>query len=272
MVLNKIVSLTASSSLASLSPAALAVTTLQVIGTLSSFGMESGIQSQTPYSKFAKDKKLSVPIASRLGMLLIYAPAMTYTGIQALHVPVTGLADLFSDRTKLLLACLFLHFFKRVAETLFLHKYSGNTDAVVASFIGAYYVYVSWIILHFQYLFVFTTMSRELTLLGLGAFIIGELGNLYHHSILANLRKVGNRDYQVPSGGLFGAVAMPHYFFELIAWLGIAMIAQQGNAFLVFLSMCSYLGGRAVATNRWNREKFGSAYDKDIKNILPGVF
>ena len=45
-----------------------------------------------------------------------------------------------------------------------------------------------------------------------------------------------------------------------------------GNAFLVFLSMCSYLGGRAVATNRWNREKFGSAYDKDIKNILPGVF
>ena len=227
MVVSKLVSLVSTSS-ASLHPAAVAVTTLQVMGTLSSFGMESGNQSQTPYSKFAVEKKLNMPISSKLGMLLIYTPAMIYNGVQASYIPVSGIAELLSDRSKLLVACLLAHFLKRVAETLFLHKYSGKTDFAVASFIGLYYVYVSWVILHFQYLFIPTSFSSNITLLGVSAFLIGEIGNFYHHYILSNLRNGGNLEYQVPTGGLFGTVAMPHYFFELIAWLGIAMVAQQG--------------------------------------------
>ena len=73
-------------------------------------------------------------------------------------------------------------------------------------------------------------------------------------------------------GGLFGVVAMPHYFFELCAWLGVALVAQQLNALLVFGGMASYLGGRAVATSRWYRAQFGAAWPVGRRHLVPFVF
>jgi hypothetical protein len=89
-------------------------------------------------------------------------------------------------------------------------------------------------------------------------------GNLYHHYLLANLRggskkTDGEKKYVAPKGGLFNYVAAPHYFFELLGWLGIAVVAQQMNAYLVFLSMASYLSGRAYSQNGWNRSEFSEA-------------
>ena len=78
--------------------------------------------------------------------------------------------------------------------------------------------------------------------------------------------------YSVPHGGLFGVVAMPHYFFELCAWLGVALVAQQLNALLVFGGMASYLGGRAVATSRWYRAQFGAAWPAGRRHLVPFVF
>ena len=78
--------------------------------------------------------------------------------------------------------------------------------------------------------------------------------------------------YSVPHGGLFGVVAMPHYFFELCAWLGVALVAQQLNALLVFGGMASYLGGRAVATSRWYRAQFGAAWPEGRRHLVPFVF
>ena len=45
------------------------------------------------------------------------------------------------------------------------------------------------------------------------------------------------------------------------------------NAFLVFSSMSSYLGGRSVAQNEWNRDKFSvKDWPKSRKNIVPFLF
>ena len=49
-------------------------------------------------------------------------------------------------------------------------------------------------------------------------FAVGSAGNLYHHHLLASLRKGGDTGYKVPMGGLFELVAAPHYLFELVAW------------------------------------------------------
>ena len=113
---------------------------------------------------------------------------------------------------------------------------------------------------------------------GLALYAIGEAGNLYHPARLARRRRPKEQAtmlrgmsalalaatpttaealaavpetpkqsaYSVPQGGLFDVGAMPHYFFELCAWLGVALVAQQLNALLVFGGMASYLGGRAV--------------------------
>jgi len=107
-------------------------------------------------------------------------------------------------------------------------------------------------------------------------FGVGIAGNLYHHYLLANLRDSKNTDgpkYVAPKGGLFNYVAAPHYFFELLGWLGIAVVAQQMNAYLVFVCMTSYLAGRAYSQNGWNRSKFSeSDWPASRKNVIPFIF
>ena len=136
--------------------------------------------------------------------------------------------------------------------------------------------------------------------IALTLFAVGQLGNLYHHVLLARMRKpevtenmevvatpitaeaLGSAPpttvtpsistYKVPSGGLFSLVTMPHYFFEVVAWLGVALAAQQLNALLVAGGMASYLSGRAVASTRWYKQRFGKAYPASRKHMVPFVF
>jgi steroid 5-alpha reductase family enzyme len=73
--------------------------------------------------------------------------------------------------------------------------------------------------------------------LGLEFWIIGEYGNYYHHKLLGSLRKnstdknanekkensqSGSR-WQIPQGALFSLVSCPHYFFEVVSWLGFVI-------------------------------------------------
>jgi very-long-chain enoyl-CoA reductase len=106
--------------------------------------------------------------------------------------------------------------------------------------------------------------------------VIGIRGNLKHHLILANLRSSGGpkkTGYVAPKGGLFDYVAAPHYMFELIAWLGMAIAANHLNVYLVFFTMTSYLSGRSVAQNVWNREHFSKQdWPTSRKNLVPFLF
>ena len=61
---------------------------------------------------------------------------------------------------------------------------------------------------------------------------VGEVGNWFHHKILASLRtndggNGGGPKYVPPSGALFELVAAPHYLFELVAWWGIGIVAVR---------------------------------------------
>jgi len=46
---------------------------------------------------------------------------------------------------------------------------------------------------------------------GLSIYGAGQLCNLFHHYVLANLRAPGSFRYVVPSGGLFSMVVCPQY-------------------------------------------------------------
>ena len=104
----------------------------QLGATLSSFSTPPTI---APYSKFAQNVPLSLKVPSRQGMLLIYTPA----AITAAFLGANGLT--------LPALLLFLHFAKRVAETLFVHRYSGSTSFDIAAGIGVYYALVSALII-----------------------------------------------------------------------------------------------------------------------------
>ena len=111
-----------------------------------------------------------------------------------------------------------------------------------------------------------------------GLFILGIAGNGYHHMLLAKLRKTSKSGensvkYLAPRGGLFEYVAAPHYLFELLTWLGIAFTSENLNAFLVFVSMSSYLAGRSVAQNQWNRQTFSETeWPSTRRNLIPAIF
>jgi very-long-chain enoyl-CoA reductase len=99
-------------------------------------------------------------------------------------------------------------------------------------------------------------------------------GNLYHHCLLAALRSDGTGgEYVAPRGGLFEHVAAPHYFFELITWLGIAVASQNLTGYLNFCSMTGYLRARSVNQNKWNRTKFDeSEWPVSRKNLIPFIY
>jgi len=141
------------------------------------------VQNPTQYSKFA-DLSGRHQIPSRMGMLLLYAPSA---------VVATTMSFLQSSATKESLlwvsSLVALHFIKRVLESLFLHKYSGTMDFGTSIMIGTYYSLVSVLII-----FTATTTHLNLTLqyLGVVVFLVGELGNLYHHYLLRQLRSNTN--------------------------------------------------------------------------------
>lgn len=205
-------------------------------------------------------------------MTLIYLPAfLTCTAMYVLpkvsdlsFLPQQNLAEIF----------LIVHFAKRLLEVFFLHKYSGKVDRDLSIGIGIYYALASLLVSCVA----FPDFDFESNVIkaGTALFATGICGNFYHHYLLAKLRDskaLGTYKYVAPRGGLFEYVAAPHYLFELIGWLGIAVVSQHLNAYLVFLCMTSYLSGRSYAQNEWNKKKFSEdEWDRSKKNILPFVY
>ena len=235
--------------------------------------------SPAPYSKFsiAGEKESGgkeARVSGRKGMLVIYAPALVAMGL----ISAGTSSQIDGDRAILVNALLIAHFAKRCIETLFVHRYSGTMPLAASVGIGAYYTLVSAAIASLRC----ATPQPQAAALGVALFVVGSLGNLYHHWLLATLRPASSssapaaaadrvKTYQVPTGGLFSMVAMPHYLFELVAWLGIAVASQHLNAFLVFSAMASYLAGRSVASSRWNAANIPN-YPRDRRHLVPGIF
>lgn len=231
------------------------------------------VQEPMGYSKFAKDFQIS----SRTGMLLAYVPALCYCTWEVSTRP----SDSTSPRW-LAGVCLWVHFAKRTLEVMFLHVYSGRAALTVMAPIGLSYTMNSAIILNAA-----GSGAEPITLaesgLGLGLFALGQLGNLYHHYVLAALRRPkgpaaeeavldSTGRYALPTGGLFSLVTMPHYFCELVAWFGLVAAVPRLNILLVATGMTSYLAGRSAATTAWYKERFGAKWPASRKHLIPFIY
>lgn len=105
---------------------------------------------------------------------------------------------------------------------------------------------------------------------GIVLFLIGIAGNFYHHYLLSKLRGMGEKQYKIPEGGLFGLVICPHYLFEIIGFYGLSFISQSLYAFSFTLGTTFYLIGRSCATRRWYLSKFED-FPPHVKAIIPFV-
>lgn len=212
------------------------------------------------YSKFRSNQGID----SRLGMFIIYflpfvvhLPAVMFFCKDAL----TLVQVIFSS-------AILIHFGKRCYEVLFVHKYSGPIGLATTIQITFSYCFVS--IFAASLLPWALPEIDALMLIGIVLFVLGQSLNFYHHKLLADLRE-SYTEYFIPKGALFEKVACPHYFFEVIAWLGIALISRHLNMYLLAMVMAIYLAGRAVKVRDWYLEKF-SDYPADRKSIFPYLY
>ncbi|XP_015876334.3 uncharacterized protein LOC107413003 [Ziziphus jujuba] len=255
-------------------PPSVFINAISVVSLISSaiLGLSESIGKQNlQYSKFCQVssqnsssiKKIKLP--SRLGMLFLYLPAFIAALISWLLFPHEII------RTLLLSSTLTLHFFKRVFEVLFVHKYSGGIvlDSVIQ--ISLAYFLSTASLMYAQHL----TKGLEepeidLKYAGVVLFLVGIIGNFYHHYILSQLRANGEKEYKIPKGGLFGFVICPHYLFEIIGFIGFSFISQTLHALSITTGIIFYLMGRSYATRRWYISKF-EVFPKNVKALIPYV-
>ncbi|KAJ0982603.1 hypothetical protein J5N97_010858 [Dioscorea zingiberensis] len=239
--------------------------TFSVIGGISEASGKNG-----QYSKFwnaGGDIRRKTKIPSRVGMFFAYSPALA-AALVSFAIPAFS----FAGRSRLVGTVLGIHFFKRVFEVLFIHHYSGQimlNDTIVISM--GYFINTVCL-LYAQYLTHGTPEpSFDLKNAGIVLFIVGITGNFYHHWLLSKLRRKDEKEYKIPSGGLFGLVICPHYLFEIIGFFGIALISQTLYSFTWAFGTMLYLGGRSYATRKWYLSKFEN-FSRDVKAVVPYVF
>lgn len=221
------------------------------VGPLEYFG-----QAMMAYSKF----RPSSGISTRTGMVILYSTPLAALVISALPY-------LSSPTTVQLLvfASVFIHFAKRVLESLFLHKYSGPVGVFTTLMIASFYSFAAFLIGYLN-----RTPLQEMDAwfyFGIVLFVIGIIGNFNQHKALADLRK-DSLEYKIPRGGLFEYVVCPHYLFEIITWLGIFLLSRHLGTLFVLAFIIAYLSARSIRTLAWYREKF-KEFPANRKGIIP---
>ncbi|KAK4756755.1 hypothetical protein SAY87_006882 [Trapa incisa] len=134
------------------------------------------------------------------------------------------------------------HYFKRIMETFFVHRFSHATSPLSNVFRNCTYYwtfgsYIAYYVNHPLY----TPVSDLQMKIGFGFGILCQISNLYCHIILRNLRSPdGNGGYQIPRGFLFNIVTCANYTTEIYQWLGFN-IATQTVAGYVFLVVAAFI-------------------------------
>ena len=226
---------------------------------LSAAPMEYWGPLQLQYSKF----RAPTGMPSRPGMIILYAVPIIVLVVAAL--PYLAAPTLVQA---IVFGAVFLHFAKRVLESLFVHRYSGPMTILTVVMVTGLYSLLTGMIgyLNRQPL----PMMDGLAWFGVALFLAGEAGNFVHHKRLAALRQ-GSMKYVIPRGLLFDYAICPHYFFELVSWLGVVLIARHFAVLLLFLFMIGYLTTRGIKTLRWYRAQFPD-FPRDVKVLVPFVF
>lgn len=256
-------------------PASWFITAMTVINgaSLVNGGLNEIKGKSVQYSKFFNTNKNAeasssemVKISGRNGMLIAYAPAFV--------VSVASLAFMQDEgiRFTLVASALTVHFFKRLFEVLFIHKYSGSMPKdTVITISGSYFLYAVAVVYSQHLTAGFPEPMIDLKYAGTAMFLVGIVGNFYHHYLLSKLRKEGEKQYKIPRGGLFDLVICPHYLFEILGFIGISCISQTVYALSFTVGSAGYLIGRSYATRKWYLSKFED-FPKDVKAIIPYVF
>jgi 3-oxo-5-alpha-steroid 4-dehydrogenase 3 len=169
---------------------------------------------------------------------------------------------------------------RRLYETLYVNNTKGGTMHILA-----YAFSFSFYIAAILSLSVAPSGSEPVVLswrhaLGGMLFPFGSLHQHSCHKILAGLRKGGTKQpgekaqYFVPKGDWFELVTCPHYFAEILIYMGLFAIRGVNAGYavaLLFAFVCINLSFTAWHAHAWYLTKFND-YPKNRKVIVPYIF
>jgi very-long-chain enoyl-CoA reductase len=141
------------------------------------------------------------------------------------------------------------HFVRRTLESALVHRYSKPRVAA-ADYLTEYLYYwgfAAWI--------AWSLTARSLhapwplcQAFGLALFLAAEAGNARAHVLLRDLRSPNGNERPMPRGFMFERLSCPHYFCEILSWLGFNLVTGTLAGVLFML-----LGG--VILTAWARTR-----------------
>ena len=170
------------------------------------------------------------------------------------------------------------HFLRRVAESAWVHRYGKPSMPPLD--MGVEYVYYwTFAVWNAAALFAPGYRSPDMLLIVVGAvvFFAGEYGNAKSHLLLRNLRPSGTTQRGMPRGFLFERISCPHYFFEIVSWMGFAIATQTWAAFIMLIMSTVILGAWARTRHRAYQTEFDgrdgrARYPAGRRAMIPGIF
>lgn len=197
-------------------------------------------------------------------------PIFIHPLIYAFFAPQSSLQTL----TLLLITA---HFTKRELETLFVHRFSTASMPFFNVFRNSAYYWLAAGVNVAFWTYRSTApaagpSSPYITYPALLLFVVGELGNLSTHLTLRSLRSSGGTERGIPQGWAFELVTCPNYMFEIVAWVGIALVSWSLSTIMFLTIGVSFMGAWGNKKEAKYRKEFGDRYRKKRFVILPGIW
>lgn len=174
-------------------------------------------------------------------------------------------------------ACWTFHYGKRLYETVFVHRFSHATMPFFNLFKNCSYywlftAYVAYHVNHPQ----FTSPPLIQVLVGLGGFLLSEIGNFSIHVALRDLRPPGSKERKIPYPTdnpltkLFNLVSCPNYTYEFFSWFFFTVMTQCLPAGLFAAAGLYQMSVWAIGKHKNYKKEFPD-YPKNRKAILPFI-
>ncbi|KAI4481425.1 hypothetical protein M0804_009545 [Polistes exclamans] len=173
--------------------------------------------------------------------------------------------------------CWTIHYAKRLLETLFVHRFSHATMPLRNLFKNCsyYWLFAMYVAYHVNHP-LYTPPSKLYFYVGLVTFAFCELGNLFIHLALRDLRPPGSMVRKIPvaTGNLwtllFNFVSCPNYTYEIGSWIGFTIMTSCLPAGLFTLAGAYQMTMWALGKHRAYKKEF-SQYPKVRKAIFPFI-
>lgn len=171
------------------------------------------------------------------------------------------------------------HYAKRLAETVFVHRFSNATMPIRNIFKNSLYywgfaAFVAYYINH--PLYTQATFGSMQIYLGLAGFLFNELGNFSIHIAFRNMRPAGSKVRKIPHPTsnpftiLFKFVSCPNYTYEIGSWICFTLMVQSIPALLFTLAGGYQMTLWAMGKHSNYRKEFEN-YPRGRKSIIPFV-